>query len=267
MAETKIAILGCGWLGFSLAKKLLSTGYIINGSTTTNSKLSSLKLEGINPFLINLNSSDSNLDTFLANCSVLIITIPPSNKENSTNSYVANNKKIMEIAILQKVKKIVFISSTSVYGRCNGLINEDTIALPNTQNGINILNCEMVWNNCKFLQTTILRLGGLVGIDRNPIYFLSGRKEIEKPETMVNLVHIEDVIVNIQKILFRDKWGELFNIVAPLNFTKKEYYCKKAREYNLPPPMFNIKDLRKDKIVSGEKIAKTIGTEYNLNLY
>src|SRR5574343_621841 len=39
----KIAILGCGWLGLPLAKSLLSKGYEVKGSTTSESKLVILK--------------------------------------------------------------------------------------------------------------------------------------------------------------------------------------------------------------------------------
>mgnify|MGYP003615968040 CR=1 FL=1 len=39
----KISILGCGWLGFPLAQKLIETGYEVKGSTTSESKLEALK--------------------------------------------------------------------------------------------------------------------------------------------------------------------------------------------------------------------------------
>ena len=47
----KISLLGCGRLGFPLAMQLLKQGYLINGSTRTISKMSTLKNAGINPYL------------------------------------------------------------------------------------------------------------------------------------------------------------------------------------------------------------------------
>ena len=35
---TKVAILGCGWLGLPLAIKLLKSGYHVNGSTTSEKR-------------------------------------------------------------------------------------------------------------------------------------------------------------------------------------------------------------------------------------
>ena len=54
MNQNKIAILGCGWLGLPLAKKLISKNFIVRGSTTSKDKISVLKNENIEPFLITL---------------------------------------------------------------------------------------------------------------------------------------------------------------------------------------------------------------------
>jgi len=43
----QIAVLGCGWLGFPLAISLIEKGYLVKGSTTSESKLSDLKSKGI----------------------------------------------------------------------------------------------------------------------------------------------------------------------------------------------------------------------------
>ena len=86
---TKISILGCGWLGFPLAKALLNKGFHVNGSTTTVEKLDVLKNEGINPFLIDvplsIDKENHGVESFLAamipfleGSETLIIDIPPT---------------------------------------------------------------------------------------------------------------------------------------------------------------------------------------------
>ena len=64
----KIAILGAGWLGWPLAKKLVEKDFIVNASTTSSNKLDALAADGINPFLITLLTSGpegKNLESFL----------------------------------------------------------------------------------------------------------------------------------------------------------------------------------------------------------
>ena len=82
----QISILGCGWLGFPLAKSLQKKGFIINGSTTTEEKISSLKNEGIHPFKINLfeNKIDGDFNLFIENSEILIVDIPPKLRGTST---------------------------------------------------------------------------------------------------------------------------------------------------------------------------------------
>lgn len=39
----KISVLGCGWLGLPLSKKLIESGFVVKGSTTSSEKLSQLE--------------------------------------------------------------------------------------------------------------------------------------------------------------------------------------------------------------------------------
>ena len=72
---TKISILGCGWLGLPLAKALLVKGFSVNGSTTSQEKLSILQNAGINPFLIQLDSKSvsGTIETFLQESTILVL--------------------------------------------------------------------------------------------------------------------------------------------------------------------------------------------------
>jgi 3-hydroxyisobutyrate dehydrogenase-like beta-hydroxyacid dehydrogenase len=47
-----VSILGCGWLGKSLAVSLLDEGYTVKGSTTTEEKLALLELNHIEPYMM-----------------------------------------------------------------------------------------------------------------------------------------------------------------------------------------------------------------------
>lgn len=65
----KVSILGCGWLGFPLAKKLIEIGFEVKGSTTTENKLAVLKSNKIAPYLL------SFLKLKLANVFLIFCTI------------------------------------------------------------------------------------------------------------------------------------------------------------------------------------------------
>ena len=56
-----IAVLGCGWLGIPLAKKLIALDMLFM-KYSNPSKLVTLKSEGIVPFLIKLNETQTEGD-------------------------------------------------------------------------------------------------------------------------------------------------------------------------------------------------------------
>ena len=169
MSQNKIGIIGCGWLGLPLAKEFISNNYKVKGSTTTKEKLKILKNEGIEAYLIEIaeNSISDSIDSFLYELDILIVNIPPKIRKEVNTSYSEKIKRLIKQS--NKVKNILFISSTSVYGSMQGKIDSNTIALPDSENGKEILKTE---NLVKNKNNTILRFGGLIGEGRNPLKYL-----------------------------------------------------------------------------------------------
>jgi iduronate 2-sulfatase len=77
------------------------------------------------------------------------------------------------------------------------------------------------------------------GKDRHPVTFLAGRNNLENPNAPINLIHQDDCIGIILKVLKVNFWNETLNAVAPFHPTREEYYTKKAIEFNIEPPIFN----------------------------
>ena len=53
-SKNRIGILGCGWLGLPLAKKLIKKNFLVKGSTTSINKIDELKENDIDPYLIHI---------------------------------------------------------------------------------------------------------------------------------------------------------------------------------------------------------------------
>jgi len=272
---TKISILGCGWLGFPLAKKLIENGNSVKGSTTSENKLTILENAGINSFLVTIEADEvsENIDTFLAESEILIIDIPPKlrgNQDFSTTLEMTFVRKIQNlIPFIEKstVKKVLFVSSTSVYGDDNDIITEETIPNPETESGKQLLLVENLLQKNQNFETTILRFGGLIGEDRHPVKFLAGKENLENPDAPINLIHLKDCISIIEKIINKDKWSEVFNAVAPFHPTRSAYYTQKAVEMNLTLPKFSSEKSNIKKVISSEKIENTLNYRFHLEQY
>nr|WP_298660015.1 NAD(P)H-binding protein [uncultured Flavobacterium sp.] len=267
-----ISILGCGWLGLPLAKSLLSKGYEVKGSTTSKSKLEALKNAGILPFQIQLGTDEvsGKIENFLNETDVLIITIPPGlRKVNSTSeemSFVNKVKTLIPFIEKSGIQKVLFVSSTSVYGDSFPIveITKETTPNPDTESGKQLAIAETLLQSNPHFKTTVIRFGGLIGEDRNPLYQLR-HKTIPNPDAPINLIHQLDCIGIIETIIDKrlrqdqsNKWNETYNASGINSVTKRVYYTDKAQELGFQNPVFE------EGISIGKQILSA-KTEHELN--
>lgn len=246
----KESILGCGWLGLPLAKRLIELGYAVKGSTTSKQGLDLLARSGVEPYQIDIGLLTDNIRRFLES-PTLIIDIPTSN--------LSSFQKLLSHIDSSAVEKVLFVSSTSVYKEVNRVITEkDGLESPDSPWTI----VEMLFRASPVFQTTIVRFGGLLGFDRNPARFYPPDKSIPAPESRVNMIHRDDCVSIIERILERDIWGETFNCCADNHPTKREFYAKAAKETKLKAPIFDEKDRSGYKIISNAKVKRCLDFEF-----
>ena len=257
---TQISILGCGWLGFPLAKALVQNGFLVKGSTTSKEKVFILKSAGIEPFIVQLEEEkiSESVTDFLANSQILIVNIPPKLRGNSTENFVSKIENLLPFIEKSRIEKVLFVSSTSVYVEDNALVTEDTPLNPDTEGGRQLVIVESLLQKNTLFETTILRFGGLIGEDRNPVRFLSGRENIENPDAPINLIHQDDCIAIIEKIIALNSWNKTFNAVAPYHPSRKEYYTQKATDLNLALPKFAASNTIVGKTILNDKLIKLL---------
>lgn len=259
MKNIKISILGCGWLGLPLAKKLIENGYEVKGSTTSESKLELLKNAGISPYQIKMEENEitGNMESFLENTDVLLVDVPPKLRGDFTENFVQKIKNLIPFVENSKVEKVVFVSSTSVYGDTFPIQErgEESALNPDTEGGKQLVEVEKLLQSNENFQTTVVRFGGLIGPERNPAAFLAGKENVANPEAPINFIHQEDCIGIICSMLRQVEnetwnWNDTFNAVTPNHPNRENYYTEKALEMNLKVPTFV-----KDSTSIGKKIS------------
>ncbi|MCM4153719.1 SDR family NAD(P)-dependent oxidoreductase [Arenibacter sp. N53] len=236
----RIGILGCGWLGLPLAKSLLEDKHTVYGTTTSISKIDNLKKDKIVPYHIVLNGSgiEGNIKGFLSKLDILILNVPPKLRSSPHESFVEKMFLLHSEIKNSPLKRIIFISSTSVYGSINGLITEDSPARPNTESGKQLLASENIFLKDGQLSTTVIRFGGLIGPKRHPVSFLSGKSDLANGDDAINLIHLNDCIGIIQTVIKGDIKNQILNGVYPHHPKKEEYYTSEAVKRGLLPPIY-----------------------------
>ncbi|MBW8242999.1 SDR family oxidoreductase [Muricauda oceani] len=247
-----IGVLGCGWLGLPLAKKLIEDGHTVYGTTTSSNKLEVLENEGVNSFKVQLseNGIEGDIQDFLSHIDTLIVNVPPKLRGKNTESFVDKIKHLITEIKKSEVSHIIFVSSTAVYGDAEGEVSEESPTQPVTESGRQLVECEAMFQNYKNFKTTIIRFGGLIGPDRHPVTMLSGREQLTNGNHPINLIHLHDCIHMILTILRQKYWGDIFNGVYPHHPKKQVYYFEEAQKRGLPAPNYRTElSDKKGKIV------------------
>ncbi len=249
-----ISILGCGWLGTAVGKKLLRGGIKVKGSTSSVQSQNKLETSGINTFFIKVKPKSLEIDyNSFFNTDVLMVSFPPTRTACVEELYPQKIKQVIRKVEEMNIKKVLFISSTSVYESTNKEVKEGNEGNPEKGSGKALLTAEELFRKSDRFQTTILRFGGLIGANRNPARFLAGKTGVSGSQP-INLIHRDDCVGIIETILEKNIWGETFNAASPEHPTKKEFYTKAAQVSELPAPGFietndNFKIINSDKLI------------------
>ena len=243
---SKVSILGCGWLGLPLAERLLELGYKVKGSTRSEERLDLLADSGVAPFLIDIGRPSESIRSLLES-PILIIDTPSKNLQDY--------QKLLIRIEGSAVEKLLFVSSTSVYGNVDRTITEED-GLESADDPWSII--ENLLRGSPVFRTTIVRFGGLIGYERDPARFFPSGKPIPAPESRVNMIHRDDCVAIIERIIDRGVWGETFNCCADSHPTKRDFYTKATRDAGLEPPVFDETDQSGFKAISNERVKRRL---------
>lgn len=244
-----ISILGSGWLGLPLAEHFITQDYKVHSSTRSIERLPELKRIKAQDFIVDIDNL-GDISQFLQ-AEFLIINITCKN----LNSFAQLIKQIEQ----SMIKKVLLVSSTSVYANLNTVVTEDQGSeLENNS----LWQIEQLFRHNAHFATTVVRFSGLVGYNRHPGRFFRLGKVVEQSDAPVNLIHRDDCIGIINAIIEQDVWGEVFNGCAATHPSKREFYTHARTLLNLPAPEFAKTSELAYKIVSHAKVQQVLNYQF-----
>jgi nucleoside-diphosphate-sugar epimerase len=258
-----ISVLGCGWYGKALAISLVQKGITVKGSATSTEKLEQLASAGITPFLVQFDADAAQFDPSFFDCDILVISIPPKFRKGETADYLPKIRRMIDTILIYQIKKIIYISSTGIYGDHNREVDESSDPKPDTESGNLLLEAETLFRNETPFKTAILRFGGLVGPGRHPGRFFAGKKDIPNGMAPVNLIHLRDCIRISTAIVEKNAFGQTFNGVMPDHPQKADFYKEAALRAGLTEPEF-IHELQNWKIVNSINVASILDYHFKV---
>ena len=255
-----VSVLGCGWLGEPLALSLKEAGFSVRGSVRNPGGLAALSEKGIEPYLVDIapEVNAERADEFFSS-DVLFINFPPERRDDIETYHEKQVENLIEAIPNPKGKMVIFASSTSVYPNTNGVVSEDGSLHPDKPSGKALVRVERLLTDNPEFDTTVIRFSGLIGYDRAPIKSIRRKKLALNPDCPLNLIHRDDCIGIVRSVIDLDVRGTVLNAACDKHPTRREYYSREAQKHGIPPPLFETESTPEYKIVSNEKLKKTLG--------
>lgn len=238
---TGLMIFGCGYLGLRVAHLWRQNIGPVCAVTRSSSRSNELTMAGIAPVIADVMNSATLLDlprvTHVLHC-IGYDRMGPHSKESV---YVDGLTQVLE-HLPATVQRIVFVSSSSVYGQDSGeWVDENSPTEPQSEGGRICLRAEQSLRSHD-LSSTVLRLSGLYGPGRllARIDALHRGEMIGgNPDAWLNLIHVEDAARACQAALTAKTPAPLYLVSDSLPVQRFQYYSELANRVGAPAPQYD----------------------------
>ncbi|WP_299462620.1 SDR family oxidoreductase [uncultured Gimesia sp.] len=245
-------IIGCGYVGLPVAQKWLEQGHTVSALTRSETRAGEFAKLGIKPIMGDITQPVSLQKLPEAETVLYAVGFDRSANQSRHEIYVSGLDHVLT-EIKNRTQKIIYLSSTSVYGQSAGeWIDETSLCEPQRENGQICLEAEQLLEKHGLLpaeerdQTAtavILRLAGIYGPQR----LLARMEQIRageplqgRPDAWLNLIHVTDIVNTILKCDTGIHLESCYLVSDNCPITRQEYYQTLARILNAPFPRFTV---------------------------
>lgn len=230
-------IVGCGDVGRRLALRLLAAGERVIGVVRSSGSAARLKALGIPARVRDLDAPGEPLPT--KDVTVFYLAPPPEGGAGDPRL----GRFLHECASHGLPRRLVYISTSGVYGDCGGaLVDETRPPLPQSDRARRRLDAEerlRAWSAERGVPVVILRVPGIYGPGRIPIERLRNGLVVVCPEEAPpsNRIHAEDLARVCIAAAERGRGGEVYNVADGEATSMTAYFYAIADHFGLPRPL------------------------------
>jgi nucleoside-diphosphate-sugar epimerase len=265
----RILLLGCGYLGTQIAQKEQLKGAEVHAIVRTSSSAALLCRSGILAKAIDIDNYSACIENNYAGemFDTLYYLLPPQAQgqcDKRVNTFLST------LAQTITLKHVVLVSTTGVYGDCEGRwIDEDETLKPVADRAYRRLNSERLWRRFadqSVLSLTILRVAGIYGLGKLPVARLK-RKEpvlLSAQSPWSNRIYSKDLL-QICVTAGCCEYHGVLNVVDANPSSMTDYFLKVADALSLERPrQISLQEAKKQLsggILSYLQESRRIGNE------
>ena len=234
MDKPRLLIVGCGDIGMRLLP-LVRDRYRVFALTQDPSRRQALRTAGAVPMVANLDDRRSLMR--IGRLAPTIVHLVPPPASGTTDRRTRNL-----LSVLPDGAKLVYASTTGVYGDCAGAqIDETRRVNPQTDRARRRVDAEQqlrAWGRRNGNRVAILRVPGIYAADRLPVERLQkGLPALMADEDVhTNHIHADDLAHIVALALFRALPNRLYHASDDTELKMGEYFDLVAEALHLPKP-------------------------------
>jgi nucleoside-diphosphate-sugar epimerase len=234
-ARPRLLIVGCGDIGMRLLP-LLAPHFRLFALTRKREQFGAIRAAGAVPVWGDLDQA-ATLARLAGLANRIIHLAPPPNQQGSIDQRTRNLA-----AILPQAARLVYISTSGVYGDCGGAwVDETRPVNPQSARAQRRVDAEQVlrdWARRAQGQLAIVRVPGIYAADRLPIARLQQGTPALTPadDVFTNHIHAGDLARIIVRTLWQGKPQRVYHAVDDSDMRMAEYFDCVADHFALSRP-------------------------------
>jgi len=221
-------VIGCGYLGRRVAAIWRSEGMEVSALTRSQQNAAVLAEQGIEPIIGDVLLPETLRSLPEIEIALYAVGYDRHAAASKRDVYIRGLANFLE-ARSPRVRRFLYISSTSVYGQDAGeWVDETSGTKPATDDGQIVLAAEeTVRNACPKGVATVLRLSGIYGpgrLLRRIESVRSGEPIAANPDGFLNLIHVDDGATIVGRLAEREALQPTYLITDDRPVRRREYY-------------------------------------------
>lgn len=231
-------IIGCGYLGWRVARRWMAQGDAVVALTRSADRARELRKSGIEPIIGDVTDPASLAELPEVDTLLYAVGLDRTAGKSQREVYVGGLQNVLD-RIAGKIRRCLYISSTSVYGQTGGeWVDETSECRPESENGKVCLDAELLLRS-RIPESNILRLAGIYGPGRLVARIAELRAGLVlegNPEAWLNLIHVDDAVASIVACERRGTPGSTYLVCDDHPCRRHEYYSLLAALIGAPSP-------------------------------
>ena len=230
----RLLIIGCGDVGMRLLP-LVRARFRVFAVTSQEQRRAELRAAGAVPIVADLDRPETLKR--LARLAPYVVHLAPPQPQG-----LVDRRTRRLTAVLPDAARLVYVSTTGVYGDCGGAVVDETRApAPRNERAKRRVDAERVlraWARRARARLAILRVPGIYADDRLPLKRLQQGTPALRAEDDVftSHIHADDLAAIIALALFRALPGRVYQVADDTRMRMGEYFDAVADAFGLARP-------------------------------